>query len=64
MSALAAIRQGRQGYLLSAPALALYLGLLLLPLGLTLVLSFNVFDYQVGVKANEWTSAHYLASVQ
>jgi putative spermidine/putrescine transport system permease protein len=28
MSALAAIRQGRQGYLLSAPALALYLGLL------------------------------------
>lgn len=44
-----------RGYLLSPPALVLFAGLLILPLGLTLVLSFNVFDYQVGVKADEWT---------
>jgi putative spermidine/putrescine transport system permease protein len=50
-----------RGYLLSLPALLLFSGLLILPLGLTLVLSFNVFDYQVGVKAGEWTLAHYLA---
>ncbi|QVN03710.1 ABC transporter permease [Pseudomonas rhodesiae] len=50
-----------RGYLLSLPALLLFTGLLILPLGLTLVLSFNVFDYQVGVKAHEWTLAHYLA---
>lgn len=50
-----------RGYLLSLPALVLFAGLLILPLGLTLVLSFNVFDYQVGVKANEWTFAHYLS---
>lgn len=50
-----------RGYLLSLPALLLFSGLLILPLGLTLVLSFNVFDYQVGVKTHEWTLAHYLA---
>lgn len=48
-----------RGYLLSLPALVLFIGLLIVPLGLTLVLSFNVFDYQVGVKADEWTVAHY-----
>ncbi|MCK3843920.1 ABC transporter permease [Pseudomonas sp. W15Feb34] len=50
-----------RGYLLSLPALVLFGGLLILPLALTLVLSFNVFDYQVGVKADQWTLAHYLA---
>lgn len=50
-----------RGYLLSLPALVLFAALLILPLGLTLVLSFNVFDYQVGVKAGEWTLAHYLS---
>ena len=50
-----------RGYLLSLPALALFTGLLILPLVMTLVLSFNVFDYQVGVKADEWTFAHYLS---
>lgn len=50
-----------RGYLLSLPALVLFAGLLIVPLGLTLVLSFNVFDYQVGVKADEWTLAHYWA---
>ncbi|ROM33674.1 ABC transporter permease [Pseudomonas poae] len=50
-----------RGYLLSLPALVLFIGLLVLPLGLTLVLSFNVFDYQAGVKADEWTFTHYLS---
>ena len=50
-----------RGYLLSLPALLLFSGLLILPLLMTLVLSFNVFDYQVGVKAGEWTFAHYLS---
>lgn len=39
-----------RGYWLSLPALVLFAGLLILPLGLTLVLSFNVFDYQVFCK--------------
>jgi putative spermidine/putrescine transport system permease protein len=52
---------GSRGYLLSAPALLLFGGLLMLPLCLTLVLSFNVFDYSVGVKSDQWTLQHYLA---
>jgi putative spermidine/putrescine transport system permease protein len=61
MSLLTEMRQGGRGYWLSAPALALYIGLLVLPLGLTLVLSFNVFDYEVGVKSDSYTIAHYVA---
>ncbi|RMO85941.1 ABC transporter permease [Pseudomonas syringae pv. philadelphi] len=61
MSLLTGMRQGKRGYWLSAPALALYIGLLVLPLGLTLVLSFNVFDYQVGVKSDSYTLANYAA---
>ncbi|MCH5485947.1 ABC transporter permease [Pseudomonas syringae] len=63
MSLLSEMRQGGRGYWLSAPALALYIGLLVLPLGLTLVLSFNVFDYQVGVKSDSYTLANYVAVV-
>ncbi|AAZ34370.1 MULTISPECIES: ABC transporter permease [Pseudomonas] len=63
MSLLSEMRQGGRGYWLSAPALALYIGLLVLPLGLTLVLSFNVFDYQVGVKSDSYTLANYMAVV-
>ncbi|KFE46156.1 ABC transporter permease [Pseudomonas congelans] len=63
MSLLSEMRQGGRGYWLSAPALALYIGLLVLPLGLTLVLSFNVFDYQVGVKSESYTLANYMAVV-
>ncbi|RMV26795.1 Spermidine/putrescine ABC-type transport system [Pseudomonas savastanoi pv. phaseolicola] len=63
MSLLSEMRQGGRGYWLSAPALALYIGLLVLPLGLTLVLSFNVFDYQVGVKSDSYTLANYMAMV-
>ncbi|EPM59320.1 ABC transporter permease [Pseudomonas syringae pv. actinidiae ICMP 19071] len=61
MSLLTKMRQGGRGYWLSAPALALYIGLLVLPLGLTLLLSFNVFDYQVGVKSDAYTLANYTA---
>ncbi|MBD8473513.1 ABC transporter permease [Pseudomonas sp. CFBP 8770] len=50
-----------RGYLLSAPALALFVGLLIVPLGLTLVLSFNLFDYEVGVKSDSYTLANYAA---
>ncbi|TDV56720.1 putative spermidine/putrescine transport system permease protein [Pseudomonas graminis] len=56
---MSVLRDTGRGYLLSAPALALFSGLLLLPLALTLVLSFNVFDYEVGVKGGEWTLAQY-----
>ncbi|MBD8482871.1 ABC transporter permease [Pseudomonas coleopterorum] len=48
-----------RGYLLSAPALALFAALLIVPLGLTLVLSFNLFDYEVGVKSDSYTLANY-----
>lgn len=47
--------------LLSAPALLLFTGLLVMPLLLTLVLSFNVFDYSVGVKSEAWTLHQYVA---
>ena len=45
---------------LSAPAVALFVCLLLIPLGLTAILSFNAFDHATGVK-NEFTLAHYAA---
>ena len=59
MKLINAMRRGRQGYLMSAPALALYLGLLVIPLGLTLVLSFNVFDYSSGIDGDAYTFEHY-----
>ncbi|WP_191488986.1 ABC transporter permease [Pseudomonas sp. FEN] len=59
MNLFARMRAGRHGYLLSAPALALYLGLLVLPLGLTALLSFNVFDYQTGIRSGAYTLEHY-----
>ncbi|RMN23395.1 hypothetical protein ALQ62_200045 [Pseudomonas coronafaciens pv. zizaniae] len=63
MSLMTEMRQGGRGYWLSAPALALYIGLLVLPLGLTMLLSFNVFDYQVGVKSDSYTLDNYVAIV-
>lgn len=59
MSLFTALKQGRHAYLLSTPALALYLGLLVLPLGLTVVLSFNVFDYGSGINSDAYTGEHY-----
>jgi len=50
----------RVPWLLSAPALLLFTCLLLVPLALTAVLSFQVFDYATGVK-NSFTLAHYTA---
>ncbi|NKE65676.1 ABC transporter permease [Ramlibacter sp. RBP-2] len=45
-------------WLLSAPALALFACLLLVPLALTVVLSFQVFDHKTGVQA-ALTLSHY-----
>ena len=50
----------RAPWLLSAPALLLFACLLLVPLALTAVLSFQVFDHATGVK-NTFTLAHYIA---
>ncbi|MBC7609828.1 MAG: ABC transporter permease [Polaromonas sp.] len=50
----------RTPWLLSAPALLLFTCLLLVPLALTAVLSFQVFDHATGVK-NTFTLAHYIA---
>ena len=61
MSLLTAMRRGGRGYLLSAPALVMFTCLLLVPLALTLILSFNVFDYEVGVKSDSYTLANYTA---
>jgi putative spermidine/putrescine transport system permease protein len=47
---------------MSAPALLLFACMLLVPLGLTTVLSFHVFDHATGVK-DGYTTAHYLAVV-
>lgn len=44
---------------LSGPALLLFTALLLVPLALTAVLSFNVYDPATGPKSGEFTLAHY-----
>lgn len=44
---------------LSGPALALFAALLLVPLALTAVLSFNVYDPATGPRAGEFTLEHY-----
>jgi len=59
MSLMSDVRRGGRGYLLSAPALVMFTCLLLVPLALTLILSFNVFDYEVGVKSDSYTLANY-----
>jgi len=59
MSLMSEVRRGGRGYLLSAPALVMFTCLLLVPLALTLILSFNVFDYEVGVKSDSYTLANY-----
>jgi putative spermidine/putrescine transport system permease protein len=47
-------------WMLSAPALVLFTALLIVPLLLTAVLSFQVFDHNTGIKP-EYTLAHYQA---
>jgi putative spermidine/putrescine transport system permease protein len=44
---------------LSAPALLLFAALLVVPLALTAVLSFNVYDPAAGPKTGEFTLEHY-----
>lgn len=44
---------------LSAPALLLFAALLVVPLALTAVLSFNVYDPATGPKTGEFTLEHY-----
>jgi putative spermidine/putrescine transport system permease protein len=44
---------------LSGPALLLFAALLLVPLALTAVLSFNAYDPATGPRADEFTLAHY-----
>lgn len=44
---------------LSGPALLLFAALLVVPLALTAVLSFNVYDPATGPKAGEFTLEHY-----
>ncbi|MGI4778250.1 MAG: ABC transporter permease [Janthinobacterium lividum] len=46
-------------WFLSGPALLLFVALLLVPLLLTAVLSFNVYDPVTGPKSGEFTLAHY-----
>jgi putative spermidine/putrescine transport system permease protein len=45
---------------LSAPALLLFTALLLVPLALTAVLSFNVYDPATGPKTDQFTLEHYV----
>lgn len=54
------VRAATTPWALSAPALLLFGCLLVVPLALTVVLSFHVFDYATGVK-NQFTLAHYAA---
>jgi putative spermidine/putrescine transport system permease protein len=47
-------------WILSAPAIVLFTCLLIVPLGLTAVLSFQVFDHATGIRP-EYTLAQYIA---
>lgn len=49
----------RQPWLLSSPSVVLFLGLLVVPLALTAILSFNVFDAMMGTQ-DAYTFANYL----
>jgi putative spermidine/putrescine transport system permease protein len=60
LPAAAPVRTLSAPWLLSAPAIALFSCLLLVPLALTAVLSFQVFDHATGVK-NSFTLAHFAA---
>lgn len=49
-------------WLLVSPGALLFLALVIVPLVLTVILSFHVYDHGTGIK-NEFTLAHYLAVV-
>ncbi|NOV16474.1 ABC transporter permease [Ensifer adhaerens] len=48
---------------LSAPATLFFIGLVLLPLALTIILSFNSYDYTAGIQ-NDFSLANYLTVLQ
>ena len=52
-------QSGIRPWLMSAPGILLFCGMLVIPLFLTAALSFSVFDHATGVK-NEFTLEHYL----
>ena len=54
-----ASKSASQPWLLSFPSLALFLGLLVVPLALTAILSFNVFDSIMGTQ-DDYTFGNYL----
>src|SRR5947208_3691702 len=47
-------------WILSTPALLFFTALLAVPLGLTAILSFQVFDYATGIRP-DFTLGHYVA---
>ncbi|WP_186420182.1 ABC transporter permease [Bosea sp. CS1GBMeth4] len=55
-------RSAAAPYWLVGPGALLFLGLVVLPLVLTVILSFHVYDHASGIR-NEFTLAHYLAVV-
>ena len=57
---LANFKKNFTPWALSLPGLLLFVSLLLIPMLMTVVLSFNVYDADTGAIPNEYTIAHYL----
>lgn len=55
-------RSGLTPWLLVSPGTLLFLALVIVPLLLTVILSFHVYDHSTGIKS-EFTLAHYVAVV-
>ena len=53
-------RSAATPFWLAGPGALLFIGLIILPLVLTVILSFHVYDHTTGIK-NEFTLAHYAA---
>ncbi len=58
--ALANFKKNLIPWALSLPGLVLFVSLLLIPMLMTVVLSFNVYDADVGAVSGKYTIAHYL----
>ncbi|MGF6177203.1 ABC transporter permease [Ensifer sp. 4252] len=59
----AATRRAFAPLFLSGPATLFFIGLVLLPLALTIILSFNSYDYTAGIQ-NDFSLANYLTVLQ